>query len=152
MPVLLGFFACEKVIFEEDTKKASIINVLHDVYIPVIRSVQIPPNTLAPLSWSAFSMWYATPTDGPTWYEQMAVLVGDQGEALMQSEPIRFQMIRSVMRAVSPFHSFPVYREAHCQLKLYTRTLGILPETTPAVKWEEMMAYPITVHHTFYPS
>ncbi|MGD0136247.1 MAG: hypothetical protein ABSE57_29735 [Bryobacteraceae bacterium] len=152
MPILLAFLACEKIIFEEDTKKATIVNVLHDVYVPVIRSVQIPPNTLAPLSWTAFSIWYISPSDGADWWEQKAVLVGENGEWLMESMPVRFQMTHPVMRAVTPFYNFPVYREAQCLLKLYTRNLGTLPDAVNMVQWNEIMVYPISLHHTFYPT
>jgi hypothetical protein len=53
MPLLLGFLACEKVIFEEGTKSASLIGILHDVYIPVIKSIEVPVGTAIPLNWLA---------------------------------------------------------------------------------------------------
>ena len=152
MPVLLGFLACEKVIFERDTNKVTIVNVLHDVFVPVIRGVQIPPNTLAPLNWTSFSMWYRAPTDGNFWWEQVSVLEGEQGERLLESEPLRFQMTaHQVMRVVSNFTHFPTYRESQCVLKLYSRNLGLTPDIGPASQWTEMMSYPIALHHTFYP-
>ena len=152
MPDLLGFLACEKVIYERDTNKASIVSVLHDIYVPVIRSVQVPASTLAPLNWCAYTMWHQTPTDGNSWWEQVVMLVGDQGETLLQSDPLRFQMSHRVMRVTSNFSNIPVYRESQCNLKLYIRNLGPLPDLAPTAQWQEMMSYPIALHHTYYPS
>lgn len=157
MPLLLGFLACEKVIFEEGTKNASLIGVLHDVYIPVIESIEVPPGTLIPFNWLAFTIWYALPEDAGIWHEQMVVLVGENDQPLMQSTPTRFQMEKQVMRATTPFVNFPVYKPWKCVLKLYTRNLGPLPPLVPAshvptAQWTEMMTYPIEIHHTYYPA
>jgi hypothetical protein len=109
MPLLLGFLACEKVIFEEGTKSASLIGILHDVYIPVIKSIEVPVGTAIPLNWLAFTIWYALPEDAGVWYEQMVELVGENDQPLLQSTPIRFQMEKQVMRVTIPFLNFPVY-------------------------------------------
>ena len=154
MPFLLGFLACEKVIIEDSTRKATVINILHEVSIPVLRGVEVPPGTLAPLTWNAFTIWYMAPDDGVNWFEQLVVLAGEAGEWLIQSAPIRFQMTHAVMRGASPFSSIPVYREAKCTLKLLRRNLGPMPDhpSTPAPNWEEVMTYPIDIRHTYYPS
>jgi hypothetical protein len=148
MPILLGFLGCERVIFEQDTNKVSIIGVLNDVFIPVLKSVPVPPATLAPLSWTALTIWYQELAESNSWFEQMVVLTGSSGEALMTSEVIRFQMHNPVMRVVSRFPNFPVYRDAQCFLRLYIRHLGIIPPIQSAANWQEMMAYPIRIHHT----
>ena len=98
-------------------------------------------------------MWHTTQTDSTNWWEQTVVLVGEQGEELMRSTPQRFQMSHRVMRALSPFSSIPVYKESQCFLKLFLRNLGMIPDATTAnVDWAEIMQYPISLHHTFYPS
>ena len=153
MPLLLSLLACEKIIFENVTNKASLVNILHDVYIPVIRGVQIPENTLAPLNWVVFSMWYRQPTDGDSWWEQLATLTGENGETLLQSQPMRFQMDHQIMRATVTFTNIPVYKESQCMVKLYIRNLGIYPDLSAStVQYEEIMSYPIALHHTFFPS
>ncbi len=147
MPILLGFLASEKVIFEKETNAVSIISVLHDVFIPVIRSVQVPPNTLVPLVWAGFTMWYWEQRDENVWYEQFLSLTGSGGESILNSAPQQFQLSleKPVMRIVTRFNNFPVYRPSACFLRLYMRTVG-------ESQWSEAMSYPITLHHTFYPS
>lgn len=153
MPILFSFLAAEKLIVEEQTKKITIVNVLHDVYVPVIRSVQIPPNTLAPLSWCAFTMWYHNPEDPEnTWWEQVVILEGENGERLLSSEPQRFQMAHHIMRVSWNFNQIPVYREAQCKLTVYIRDLGLTPGVSAASRWESIMSYPISLHHTYYPA
>ncbi len=155
MPILLGFLACERVIYEQTTNSASIISILHDVFIPVIKTIPIPLNTSAPLSWIAFAMWYQVPAEAGMWFEQMVVLTGEQQEPLIQSDPIRFQQHKPVMRTESHFANFPVYRPAKCWLRLYIRNLGLLPPPPShpsTAQLEEVMAYPIALHHTYYPS
>jgi hypothetical protein len=162
MPILLSLLACEKVIFEQETNSVSIISLLHDFYVPVIRSVQIPPKTLAPFNWTVFVLWYRAPIDAGVWYEEMAELVGEDGESLMQSGGTQFMMEKPMMRGVHRFSNFPVYRPADCSIKLYLRNLGASPVTPPPPppssrlsslpKWHEVGTYPIRIHHTYYPS
>ncbi len=157
MPILLGFLACEKVIFEQGANSVSIIGVLHDVYIPVSNPALTPPNAVLPLRWNAFTMWYAGPDDLGKSYEQKAVLLGEEGETLIESEPIQFELSeeRPVMRVVSLFSQIPIYRPAKCALKLRFRQRGLdyvgasaLSPPPAAPAWRDAMTYPIAIHHT----
>jgi hypothetical protein len=153
MPVLLSFFGCEKVIFEQGTNSVSAISILHDVFVPVIRSVPVPPDTQITFPWCALAIWHLGLNEEDVWWEQRVTLIGEQDEILVQSEAIRFKMEKPVMRAVSRFTTFPVYRHGtRTTLKLYLRTLGVSPPLESTEEWSEKWHYPIRVNHTYYPS
>jgi hypothetical protein len=140
---LYSFLPCEKVIYEQGTNGVSIISVLHDIFVPVIKGVAIPYGTMAPLKWTIFALWFVPPEDVSRFYEQMVVLTGEHNETLLQVNTLSFQAAKQYIRATHTLTQFPIYRPAQCWLRLYLRDVG-------APTWSERAAYPITLHHTFY--
>jgi hypothetical protein len=146
---LYSFMPCEKVIFEHGTNSVSVIGVLHDIFIPVVRSpVEVHPQAHAPLKWTVFALWWAQDAVLNQWYEQTAILLGENGEALLQSDFVRFRTEKPFIRALHNFISIPFYRPATCWLKLYVRDS---PSPASNLEWKEISAYPLTIHHTYYP-
>jgi hypothetical protein len=146
MPSLLGFLAGERVIYEQETNQISVIGIMHEVCIPRIKSIPIPPSTSLPLHWTALTIWSRQPGDLGKKYEQMVTLTGDSEEPLMQSHVIAFEMDKPVIRAVSRFPTFPMYREAVCKLVLCLREVP-LTRTNQTHGWQPLAAYPLRIHH-----
>lgn len=145
MPILLAFVVCEKAIFDKESNSVSLIGVLHDIFIPVIRHVQIPPDTQAPLSWTAISIWFHTQGDEAQMYEQCCTLFDSNGNRLLTSEITQFQMLKPAMRVYYRFISFPVHTPGQCWLRLFLRTVGVS-------EWTSVATYPLMLHHTYYPA
>jgi len=149
MPILLAFLACEKVIVSQGTNELSLIGIINDIYVPVIRSVPIPPNLTGPLRWNAVAIWFHASSDGDASFEVFCGVADDSDDSAkiaLQSEVVTFSMRdQPVMRIFFSFTAFPVFKPGLCSLKLLVRRVGLK-------EWTKMADYPLVLHHQYYPA
>jgi hypothetical protein len=79
MPQLKIFTACEKVIYDLNTKVPSLIGIFQAMNVP-IQDAPIPEKAVAPIKWSVFTLWQHTDKERNIEYTQHVRITDPSGQ------------------------------------------------------------------------
>lgn len=132
MPRLLVFVPCERVIVSQDDNSATLIALLQSVKLEAPE--EAPDTIVAPVSWSAFALWYRLPEDEGVDYEQRIQLVAPSGKILLE-QVTPFRMTKAYHRNTHRSFGLPVAAAGEYILRLSIRRVGDEFNTVSEFPW-----------------
>lgn len=144
MAKLLAFLACEKAVLEEGSAMLSIIAVMQELRALIPPGTTPPKDVVAPVQWSAVSIWQRENADIGHEYEAKTVLTSPSGTVLTESPASIFRFEKPYHRLINRFFGFRVSTLGRYHLLLMMREVG-------QGDFQEIARYPIDVAYSDKP-
>jgi hypothetical protein len=142
MPHLLLFAPCQKAILDKGDNSLSIIGVMHGLVanLSAIDPKPLPANAVAPLVWSAASIWLRTPEDEGKAFEQKVDVIDPNGSRFDSNNASLFKMTHRTHHITINGAGFPIAVAGEYKVVLSLREVG-------QEEWRKIIEYPVEITH-----
>jgi hypothetical protein len=138
MPRLVIFAACEKAIIDQSTNVASLMSLLQEINVEVPPGESVPSDAKIPMTWSIAAILKALPEDRNKRFEQRSVMTNDNGQTLLETPIVAFDMAADFHRILSQIHGMYIGSAGTYEIKCLLRETG-------TSEWNEVARYPIVI-------